>query len=506
MPKTPPTIVAPLPQDPRVMSLAKTVSLTRREAFAAAAEAWAWMSVMAVDDIVPQTAPDSLDSVVDIEGFGQAMFQAGLVGTVDGGLVLPAELCRRQRDERRERATTDAEDQERRRKDDRIRQRRSRAQKRLTKPTTSPALTANDNTLNKTPSRLGSVDGCSVMLLWSRKNVPFYALKGATPKEFTGTVSDQENPSFADALMALHAAMKRESGKGLGSGDTFRPSLQSMVTAAERYRQERQETAAAAARRAEGNKALAEASAVDHDDIEYEPAERDCHAPVTAVTRDTVTVTVLSRPESVTCPPKSSADGDLENVTCHAPVTEPAPSSSSSSVFLGNQDKEKTTTTSSVTPHDRDHEDGILDRMLGAGQAPQDEDPATAERRRKRQQMVERFAAALGATAEAVNVQWRAERHVLRARLESVGIDPTTGFPFNAEASSAPAQARDDIGVAAEPNADDKPAAGIVGARSADEPDDTLSQTAAAEEIEDDQDDAFERQRTNIVKELAAGV
>jgi hypothetical protein len=469
MPKTPPTIVAPEPDDHRVMALAKTVSLTRREAFAAAAEVWAWMARRAVDNIVPQTALDSADFVVDIKGFGQAMLQAGLVGVVNDGLVLPAELRRRERDQRGNRKTAAAEDQddkvERERKQARARQRRRRRDMALEKTnakTTSPSPTA-VTTVKWTPRRLGTVDGHDVMLLYSTKTAAwFYCLKDASPKEWTASLADQQNPSFAEALAGLHGTMKRETGKGFCSGDTFRPSLQAMVTAAERYRQEREETAAAAARRDEGNKALAEASVEDQDDIDHGLAERDCHAPVTLEGRDTVTVTLLSRSNSVTCPPNSSGDGDLENVTCHAPVTEPAPSSSSSSVFLGNHEKKNTTTTSSVTPHERDHEDGILDRMLGAGQAPRDEDPATAERRRKRQQMVERFAAALGATAEAIDVQWRAKPHVLRARLESAGIDTTTGFPFNAEASSAPAAALDDIGVTTEPFADDKPAAGIV--------------------------------------------
>jgi hypothetical protein len=464
MPKTPPTIVAPLPHDPRVMTLAKSVSLTRREAFAAAAEAWAWMSVMAVDDIVPQTAPDSLDSVVDIEGFGQAMFQAGLVGVVNDGLVLPAELRRRERDQRGNRKTAAAEDQddkvERERKQARARQRRRRRDMALEKTnakTTSPSPTGTDTGPKWKPRRLGTVDGHDVMLLYSPKTEAwFYCLKDASPKEWTASVADPQNPSFAQALAGLHGTMRRETGKGFCTGDTFRPSLQAMVTAAERYRQEREETAAAAARRDEGNKALVEASVEDQDDIDHGLAERDCHAPVTLKGRDTVTVTLLSRSNSVTCPPNSSGDGDLENVTCHAPVTEPAPSSSSSSVFLGNDEEKNTTTTSSVTPRKRDHEDGILDRL-----APRT-DPEQVKQQDRHRLWLERVAAALGTTANAVEYQRRNAIGVLLARMKAAGIDPTTGFPFNAEASSAPAQARDDIGVTTEPNADDKPAAGSV--------------------------------------------
>lgn len=463
MPKTPPTIIAPLPNDPRVMALAKSVSLTRREAFAAAAEAWAWMSVMAVDDIVVNTAADSLDGLVDVAGFGAAMLQAGLVGVVNDGLVLPAELRRRERNERGGRIAH-AEDQddkvERARKNARVRQRRRRAGKALTKPTLkpSPSPTAEDTGLKRKPHRLGDVDGFPVMLLWGSFG-PFYKLAGASPKEWTGTATDPERPSFADALVALHAAMKREDGKGLGSGDTFRPSLQAVVTAAERYRQERQETAAAAARRDEGNRALAEASAEDQDNIDHEPAERDCHAPVTVPERDTVTVTLSSRSEGVTCPPNSSGEADLENADCHARVTAPAPSSSSSSVSSGNEEKKNTTTTSSVTPRQRDHEDDILDRFVPR------KDPVADERKRKQLELAGRFAAGLGVTVESILQQWRYRRDTLLARLLAAGIDPNTGLRIDAGASDEAAQARADIDMTTEPTTGDKGMTVNVGAR-----------------------------------------
>jgi hypothetical protein len=284
-------------------------------------------------------------------------------------------------------------------------------------------------------------------------------LKDASPHEWTASVADQQNPSFAEALAGLHSTMKREAGKGLGSGDTFRPSLKAMVTAAERYRDERASAAADDARRDEGNKALAEASAEDQDDIDHEPAERDCHAPVTVPERDTVTVTVMSRSESVTSPPKSCDEGDFGGVTCHAPVTVPAPSSSNSLSASGNEDKENTTTTSVVTPRKRDHEDDILDRFVPR------KDPVVGELERKRQGVAARFAAALGVTVESVIQQWRSKPDTLRARVEAAGIDPNTGLPVNAEGAHEPAAARDDIGVTTEPIDQDRPAAGNVGAR-----------------------------------------
>lgn len=482
MPRTPPTIVAPLPNDPRVFALAKAAGLTTREAFSCAAECWAWVSVMSVDDIVVNTAPDSLDAVVDVPGFGQAMLKAGLVGTVDGGLVLPAELRRRGRDQRDGRAAAAAEDQgdkaERKRKQARIRQRRLRATKTLQPVTrdTSVTPTGTDTAMKRTPRRLGTVEGFPVMLLFSRAGVPFYKLAGASPKEWTGTVTDPENPSYADALVSLHAAIKRKDGNGFGGGDSFRPSLKAVVAEAERYRAERASAAADDARCDEANRAAAEAAAEDQGDIDHEPAERDCHADVTPDQRDTVTVTEVSRSESVTCPPNSSEGSDLRNAVCHAPVTVTAPSSSSSSVSLGNEDKENTTTTKPVTPAERDHEDSILDRFFDRfldRHVPR-KDPVATEQEKRWREMAERFAAGLNVTVESIFHQWGNEKDILRARLEAAGIDPATGFPVAAGAPHEPAAARDDITVTTEPAGRSRPQAGSVDAQGDDEASDDL--------------------------------
>jgi hypothetical protein len=464
MPKTPPTIVAPLPNDRRVVTLAKTVGISKREAFAAAAEAWAWMSVQAVDDIVPQTEPDTLDSVVDIAGFGQAMLQASLVGVVNDGLVLPAELRCRQSERRGGRAAADAEDQddkvERERKQARVRQRRRRAGKTLAKPATSPSPTVADTRPKWTPRRLGEIDGHAVMLLYSPKTEAwFYCLKNAEPEEWYASVADPENPSFAEALAGFHAAMKRKAGKGLGD-DAFRPSLKAVVTAAERYRAERGAAAAEDARRDEANRRLAEASAEDQGDIDHEPVERDCHAPVTVGERDTVTVTEVSRLESVTCPPNSSVEADLGNGECHARVTVTAPSSSSSLSVSGSHEdksKENTTTTSSVTPAESDHEDRILELITPRV------DPEQAKRTEQHRRWLERIAHALSTTTDAVESQRRNMPDVLAGRLKAAGIDPRTGLAV--EAHHEPADARDDTSVTTEPIAGDEPAAGSVDAR-----------------------------------------
>jgi hypothetical protein len=487
MPRTPPTIAAPLPRDPRVLLMAKMLNVSRADAYTAVADVWAMLAADAEGDIVKDWTLEMLDAVVEMEmaGCGTAMLKAGLVGIVDDGLVLPAELRHQQRDQRGGAAAAVDEDQgdrlERQRKAARIRQRRSRANKALTTPAskdTTVTPTAGDTTAKWTPRRLGTVEGHDVMLLYSKKTQAwFYCLKGASPQEWTASVADPENPSFAEALAGLHATMKREDDKGLGcKGDRFRPSLQALVAEAERYRADRTAAAVDDARRDEANRAAAEAAAEDQGDIDHEPAERDRHGHVTPEQRDGVTVTVSSRPESVTCPPNSRDGGDLGNAECHAPVTATAPSSSSSSlsVFVSDEDKSKsknTTTTSSVTDAGRDHEDRILDRIIRVSQSRHDEglrhdeDPVVAAKRTKHRQRLERIAAGLGTTVDAVEFQGRHDPGILLARCKAAGIDPNTGHHVSHGAPHEPAEARDDAEATTEASTSDKPAAGSVDAR-----------------------------------------
>ena len=507
MPKTISTTIGPNPTDRRVLQLEQLLNVSRPHAVGVVVMSWAWLHAEQTEGVVPGT-PSMLDIVVDMKGAGQALVEAGLVGVSPDGLILPLEL-RRQADRA---ARSDESPTDRRRRKDNERKAKSRRNQRLTKPASkpSPSPTAEATVAKRKPRRLGTVEGHDVMLLYSPKTEAwFYCLKDASPKEWTASVADQESPSFAEALAGLHSTMKRETGKGFCSGDTFRPSLQSMVTAAERYRQEREETAAAATRRAEGNKALAEASAVDHDDIDHEPAERDLSRSCPHAEADTVT-----SPHECPQSGHNAADAspyerqDLDAKTCPHECPQSghnaAPSSSSSSVFLGNEEKKNTTTTSSVTPHERDHEDGILDRL-----APR-MDPEQVKQQDRHRLWLERVAAALGTTANAVEYQRRNAIGVLLARMKAAGIDPTTGFPFNAEASSAPAQARDDIGVTTEPNADDKPAAGSaeapgddIGFQETSEALDTLGIPRAVNEAPPHDDaEPFEDLRRRTVEQL----
>jgi hypothetical protein len=485
MPTTPPTIVAPLPHDPRVMLLAQATGLTRREAFGAAAEAWAWLAVMATDDAIVKATPDALTALVDVAGFGSAMITAGLVGVVDDGLVLPAELRRLERDQRSVRGgkasadgADDLDDQTRRRRaGDRSRQRRHRATKRnmRTIPEPSPPPASAPPAEDRMPRRLGTVEGFPVMLLFSRAGVPFYKLCGSTPTEWTGTVTDPARPSLADAYASILNAMKRGRDTGRATGANMSPTMDAVVSAAAIYRDNRRAAAEGEVRRVVANAAFAEASADDQGDTFESVTERDCHAPVTPVVCDTVTVTVVSRPESMTCPPNASDDRDFGSVTCHAPVTEPAPSSSSSLSVSGDEEKKTTTTTSSVTPADRDHEDEILDRMLAVpgrrgGSVPTDleGDPRRRAEQERRQQRDARIAEALGIDVATVRIR---NPIYLEDQCRQAGIDFRTGYPVNADAPDEPSDARSDIDMTTEPSTGDKPATGVVAAREPDEPD-----------------------------------
>lgn len=89
--KTPPTIPSPLPSDHRLLRLAGLLGVSKREALGATVEAWAWIQHQAQDGVVPQPVA-LLDTVAELDGFGQAAVAVGLVGAADGVIVAPAEL------------------------------------------------------------------------------------------------------------------------------------------------------------------------------------------------------------------------------------------------------------------------------------------------------------------------------------------------------------------------------------------------------------------------------
>jgi len=179
-------------------------------------------------------------------------------------------------------------------------------------------------------------------------------------------------------------------------------------------------------------------------DIEPEGvAERDCHAPVTPAERDTVT---CHAPVTLARDASTLPGNVLGAVFCHAPVTLAGPSSSSSCLNGMNHEDKDTTTTRATGDHERDaHADrgddfsrylkatgkpDELDRYLTASGHQPALDPETAA-------LVQRLAAALNTTPEAIREQGRHRPDVLLARCHAAGIDPKTGFPMAARAARA---------------------------------------------------------------------
>lgn len=496
MPKTTfPTTVSPMPTDRRVLQLEQLLNVSRSQAVGIVVMAWAWMLAEESEGVV-QDSPKILDSVVNIAGAGQALVDAGLVGVEPAGLVVP--LGARQAADRARRSGESAD--ERRRRQAAERKQKSRKLCKLTHPsqasrskTSPPAADANGP--RPMSRRLGTVQGYPVMLLYRKDGVPFYKLTGSTP-EFTGTVTDPDNPSLADALVALLDRMKREAGKGLDKGNTFRPTMEQVIDAAKRERDRNEAvkvttskweaSPVAEARRDEANRAFAEASAEGQDDHDEGGDERDLSRPCHAAERDSVTCPVDVTLEGAAALAGSShgdngLGADAEGSKCHAPGHNAAPSSSSSSVsrFPGGEIQKNTTTTSTGAAVKRDMDDqqqrrepDRLDLLLDSlkpNTAPRPWDDAeTAKRKQRKAELAERFAAALGMTVEVTIDQWKHHPDVLRARLKAVGIDPNTGLPCNAGALHEPADAPSGMETTTEPTVSDEPATGAVGASAED--------------------------------------
>jgi hypothetical protein len=503
MPAATRTIVAPLPNDPRVMTLAKSLGLSRREAFACCCEAWAWLSVMAVDGIVGNAAPDTVDGIVDVVGFGQAMLEARLVGVADDGLVVPSELrVQRERGVGPGSSADDDQDDDRRRKSDRDRQRRHRLRKTLTEPAARPSPPPEPAGPRPAQRHLGAIAGHGVRLLFSRQGVPFYKLLNAQPREFTGSVTDPENPSLEDATTAIYAAMLRESKKGLGTdGESFKPALSSVAAAAgivatrpattSAVPQPEPATSAVPPRPSAPLRARRMLQEDDHESAgqstpqpEPEPegaasppvlphrklrrirawpddsgdaSNRDSSVTGVTVTRDAVTVTELSRENGRDSVDNSSDDKGLRSVTTHERVTDEAPSSISSSFSSPIGEEKKSSRESSCTREDAD-----AGTTQPQGEPGRDDSAGDEKTRRRRQRFAE-YAAALETTIDTVEYLSRFEPDILWDRLKLAGITPG--------ASSKPAGGQPNGKMTTEPMEDDKPVAGILVAPAADDHD-----------------------------------
>lgn len=486
MPRTPPTIVAPLPTDPRVMSLAKSVSLERREAFAAAAEAWAWMSVMAVDDIVVNTAPESLDGLVDVPGFGAAMLQVGLVGVVNDGLVLPAELRHHERGERGGTAAVPAaaadEDEQtsRRREQNAAASRRYRKRNRATGSKPKPSGEQKWRSLGRVAGHEVRVfdgpHGCYAMVLGATVGMePFRKL----------TTGDKawslESVRLVDTLPGL-----LEKWRVVHQKENGRLAPQPLVPSYADFRDD-----------AERLTELAKLSAADARHADGADASSR-HADASASSAG----------------PSAGPDADGERKSYDGIGLD---ASSASADRHADAFSSMSSLSESSSSHEEEDKSGEGRRADGIHEPDQgDAEPDERQKRERWSRLVARFAQALGRDEDTIRSWWRYNRDFLRAELLKRGIDPNTGLIVNAEGAHEPRGARDDIGVTTEPIDQDKPAASSVGARGGDE------FACAAEDIRRGlqqlgipspatpaplaEDDAFERQRADIVNRLVAGV
>jgi hypothetical protein len=394
------------------------------------------MSVQAVDDIVPQTAPGSLDSVVDIADFGQAMLQAGLVGVVNDGLVLPAELRHHERDERGGAVADEGgerqDEQPRRRKaQNAAASRRYRRKNKVTgskaKPTADKAWRSVGRVAGREVRVFDGQFGCYALLLNA-------SVGGETYKLTTGNKSwSLDTVTLADVVPGLVEKWKtvhHREGKGFVPRP-MEPTYADLRADADKVVSLAKLNRAAAAPEAPGNARHA-------DDADASSRHADASSSV---------IIPSSSPEAHV-DGKSSQDTELG-------------ASSPSSFRHADGLSSMSFSTSSSNEEDMWGEgrsaEGIVKRVHGkAG------DDTERQQLAKYNLLVRRFSQALRQDNETIQKWWKHNKDFLRTKLVQAGIDPTTGLSVNAEASSAPAAAHDDIGVTTEPNADDKPAAGSV--------------------------------------------
>lgn len=414
-----PVMPVPLPTDRRVVALGQSLSMTTRNAWAVTGEAWAWLDAEAGEDGVVPGAVALLDAVLDVEGLGAALVAAGLVGATEQGIVLPAELVRASRllD-----GGGDAVVEDRRRKAARDRQSRCRKRKRLTggtstKTTTSAPGAGQQADPRRKPRKLGVACGHPVMLLDGPYGL-YVSLEKANPKcRASAEGHDYHTITLADALDLLVPI--HEEHKAPGGGYRI-PTLADLESAAKAARDRQRAADADAARRDAGNEALLEAAAEADEDIH----ERDRHAPVTPVTRDTrdrhASCHASTEAESVA---STSSGTGIDTGPCHAPCHAPGGPealSSSSSLSSSHAQQRTTTTKGGHGSFERDR-------------AP--EDPKAVpewlrqDREARNRIRAERWATALGVSVDDIRSMYRANKAALRARLEAAGVNPDTERP-----------------------------------------------------------------------------
>jgi len=457
MPATLPTIVTPLPSDPRVIRLSKVTGLTRREAFGAAAEAWAWLAAHAVDGIVPATEPDTLDGIVDVPGIGQAMLAAGLVGTVNDGLVLPGELRQRQRDDaepRRRHRDDDAGGDADQRRRERNREAARRYRRRSVTTSSKPQVTT-----SPTWRSLGRVAGCEVRV-YDGPHGCYARVIGATiDGQGCGkfTAGDKgwslERVTLVDVLPALVEKWKTlTAGRGLADRPRAEPTYDAFREDAERLTMlDKFSRAEAAAGDAEPR----------HDDASSRVIDRhQRHDDASSIVIESSSAT---DPEICS---KSLRRSDLGQALPSSFPGDDGPSSSSLSSSLS----------SSIEEED-------MPGGRQAGSIDDDDKPAAYReweaKREKRDVIAARFAAGLRMPKETVLAWWKHNKYHLLTKLIAAGIDPNTGHPIDAGGSHEPVDARSTLQATTEPTDDAEPATGILEARGEGDDDDPAATRAA---------------------------
>jgi len=385
-----------------------------------------------VDDIVP-AAPDSLDSVVDIADFGQAMLQAGLVGVVNDGLVLPAELRHQQRDERSGPAVAPGnvadEDQRtsRRKEQNRAASRRYRKRNTATGSKPKPSGDQKWRSLGRVAGHEVRVfdgpHGCYAMVLGAKVGMePFRKL----------TTGDKawslESIRLVDTLPGLlekwRAVHQKENGRL--TPQPLVPSYGDFHEDAERLTI-LAKLAAADARHADG----ADASSR--------------HADASAASAG----------------PSADPDASGERKSCDGMGLDASAASADrhADAFSSMSCLSKS---SSSQEEDKSQGGRKADGIHESDQG--DAEPDERKRRERWNNLVACFAQALGQDEVTIRSWWRNNRDFLRTQLEKRGIDPNTGLPVNAKGAHEPTDARNGIDTTTEPVAGDKPAAGSVDA------------------------------------------
>jgi hypothetical protein len=447
MPRTPLTIVTPKTRDHRVLLLAKTLSVTRAEAFLAVAEVWETLSVEADGDgIVKGWTPDMADALVDVaDGFGKAMVGVELLGVVNDGLVLPAELRRAAHEERggggggTRAAAADAD--ERRKEQQRAAARKYRKRKKLTGSKPKP--------MAKSWRSLGKV-GSHEVRVFDGPHGPYAMLLNATiggEPARKMTTSDKswtlESVTLAEALPGLVSKWKAYHDTELKTWDaakrrTLVPSFEDFSAAASK--------AVAMSQLERGAAQAAAADAITEPAADHAAAQND---DASARHHDAPSSVIISSPPRPTDADRNAVhDNGLEGDGASSSRHDDALSSMSSK---SSSLREEEMQGQGAGPDDADGQllgPGVADgppRRPADGHAPDGrldasrtptgidgrplQDWEKEHLRAVRDRWAGNCSRVLRVTPDEVIAMHKADREQLRKVLEAAGVDPRTGLP-----------------------------------------------------------------------------